>query len=131
MLEPYARKPACTVLRGRGGSDASLLPDPKIGNCDGRFYRSLFVLWRPREKRPAPRSVSVSGRNSLATGQGTIGYLAAAVDQQPVVSSLRPLTGSLPRSSRSGLAASNMLAAAPPALVDQSENGARPWDAPG
>ena len=32
LLEPYAGKLARTVLRGRGGSNAVLLPD--TGNCD-------------------------------------------------------------------------------------------------
>jgi hypothetical protein len=33
MLEPYARRPACTVLRGRGRSNASLLPDQQTGHA--------------------------------------------------------------------------------------------------
>jgi len=37
MLEPYEGKVKCTVLRGQGGSNASLLPDQhglKIRECD-------------------------------------------------------------------------------------------------
>src|SRR5689334_12316660 len=42
-LEPYAGKLACTVLRGRGCSNALLLPDFK-----GRQFPPDIILWAVR-----------------------------------------------------------------------------------
>lgn len=76
LLEPCAEKLARTVLRGRGGGDAALLPDQKYERGDNRMVASvlfriadffgvdvgdLFALANAsRERAPSARLVALT-----------------------------------------------------------------------
>jgi CHAT domain-containing protein len=89
MLEPYAGKLACTVLRGGGGSDAASLPDPdqsvnlvelrEAGPIDAaiRAWREAIGRGtdRPADAARVARLVWEPIAKALPAGTGTV-YLA-------------------------------------------------------
>ena len=67
MREPYARKPACTVLGGQGGSNAFLLPDVRHEVADVTAVLEDTAPCSARGFLPQRASLATAGCEACGT----------------------------------------------------------------